>query len=397
MSFRSRFLALAVVLVAGACSASTVDVDNAAAPAASATPAPTEDEPALAPVQVGVPGEWVRLPDGPLSARADAMVVWIDEQIVVYGGIEAYCDDGGMDCARPSAALSDGASFDTTTGVWRSLPDAPIGLWSPTTEFVAGRLFVMTGCLSDDACDTGEVLFELDPSTGEWTDLPIPADLNGFRLASVGDRLLATRSNSDGTGARDFAADVTAEPLVWEELPTAPLPDGFPRLLVDLDGELGAFTTGSDQLVHAASYDFDSGSWRGLAELGRSGFSKWFMDGRVYVTLELDDTAVAAVYESSSDAWSTLTDPPPGFDTSFVMTGVLGASDITYPIAVAGGWFLDSATQDWVSVPAPPTRVTGRVANSGRDLVMHGGTVIFDALGGSIEVSDETWLWTWPW
>lgn len=186
------------------------------------------------------------------------------------------------------------------------------------------------------------------------------------------------------------------EPLVWEELPTAPLPDGFPRFLFDLDGELGVFTTSHDRLVHAAAYDFDSGSWRALAELGRGDFSKLSMDGEVYVALELDSTAVAAVYEPNSDTWSTLTDAPPGFDQSFVMTGVLGASDITYPVAVAGGWFVDTATRDWVSVPAPPTSATGRVANSGRDLVMHGGTVIFDALGVTIELSDETWLWSWP-
>lgn len=221
---------------------------------------------------------WHRLPAGPLSPRADALVTWTGSTMIVLGGHPAV----QTDTVRGD---DDGAAYDPTTDRWQRLPTPtppnghPLG-WAAavqkTGQLLAWSEWSQTRSLGPGASSTtaGIDLFGYDEETGHWRPLP-----SGASSSPEPDQVLATgrlvvvrgRPSYCGSCAGPRIADVTSayDPATdtWTRLPADPLGGRLNELastgmaLVSLD--INA-TNGSTVPGDASGYDLAARRWARL-------------------------------------------------------------------------------------------------------------------------------------
>ena len=218
-------------------------------------------------------------------------------------------------------------AFDTRNGRWSEPSKLPVGLNHSPSASHDGKIYLAGGFLEGEA-ETDRV-FEFDPASGKWSELPPMRRARGGAAAVVtGDRLYVI----DG-GPQPYGADEAPPPY---------------RLLEVFDFRTGTWSTGSPPPVAVHHV--------GAAALG----------GKIYLAggrLTHEDSSAAFVsYDPASDRWTRLPDLPEGEMSSL---GVVAAGG---RVVVFGGddevgwedgggrvspsaWAFDPATKRWARLP----------------------------------------------
>ena len=87
-------------------------------------------------------GAWTVLPASEFDGRLGAAVVWTGEQLIVWGGevaTEGFRPDRGW------PTTNEGGIYDPGTGLWVSLPPAPLSARSQVTALWTGSEMLVIG------------------------------------------------------------------------------------------------------------------------------------------------------------------------------------------------------------------------------------------------------------
>lgn len=355
---------------------------------------------------------WRRLPDAPLTPRDHAVVVGVDERMLVVGGWEFLCPPGA-DCSIPDAPLlADGAVYDGDTDSWSTIAPAPFGLRRQeyATAAVDGSAYLISGCADGPTCDDQPRLLSYDMAEDRWTDHgPVPGPEHYRHLIPVG-RTLLVYSGSDERGE---VADLTFDPerSTWTELPDDPLPRTFDRFIVPAGDHLVltgssivGLEAGEDSTKLAARFDADTGTWTQLPDAPGKGYQLLPTPRGPLLNGHFIDSP-GWILDPDTWTWSVLAERG-GEDTD--LSGVLNRGRAIYDIPNSVGQMAssnrllvyDSHTEAFVTIPAPPGR--GLVYDDsssalGRDLFVFGGQRwTGDGLDGDGELVGDAWLWTAP-
>lgn len=326
-----------------------------------------------------VAGRWVRLPDSPLSARENPVVVRVGDEVVVVGGYAGPPCPPYADCGRNRSDLRrDGAAYDLATGTWRQIAPAPRALPEmASTAVVDERLYVLAG----------ESVLVWHGAADSWTELPLPGPAGWPRLVADGPRLLVV-SGTDEYGVRpDRVWDTRTG--TWTTLPADPLRPSFDRVVTATpDGlvltakEIAPDGGPADPApVRAALLPPGEHEWRTLPVSDQLGGWRWSWTGRRLVdpTLGGADGGETNNYgrvipyggrlEPATGTWSLLPNAPEQGTGGWPVEAPGG------PLVAAEGWVYDDARSTWTRLPRPVDAPTtpGPAVWVGDVLVVHGG------------------------
>lgn len=367
-------VAATVVLIAGAVLVATRSgaerVDPVVAPAASSSSGARAAD-----------GEgWSDLPASSVAPRFQHVAVSTDTGVLVWGG---YGSD----------SLSDGAFFDSPTGTWRSLPDAPlasdrgdaVGVWT-------GREVVLV-----NGIDGHVRAAAFDPSAFSWRSLPDPPISNAANMMTKavvveGTIVVVTVSEEGDGGARNEVATFTPAGGGGEAAGTWSIGEPPP----------GSFGSGFDAVVVA---------------------SEVIVVGRRDSGGKSCGDAVVYAYAPGGDAWRSLSSGPIAnvYGPAVVSTGselfVGGGVECGKAATAAGlpegrpqAFLLDPVTDAWrpTSDAPAPLRGDGRYAEvwSGRFAVgrgADGAPILYDPAADrwhaavatplGEQYSEVPWIW----
>jgi hypothetical protein len=340
--------------------------------------------------------------------------VWTGEEVLVVGGqSEAWCPPLA-DCAPAEfSAVADGAAFDPTTWSWSPIADAPLPLSADASAVAVGDAVYV---LVPDATyrPGGERGFlRYLPAVDRWEQLSAPwRDASWYQLTTVAGRLVAYPGSAEAGDLPDLVFDPSSQQ--WRELPMDPLAPSFDRTMVAVGGDLYLFARdlvdnpGSEQpsLTRVARFDFATDQWELRADSEILGSAPWFAEDGVLVNPRLDKAdggevnnwgrsyPAGGVYDSTTDTWSPLPNPPSGLDEGG--EGVIGRSHASF--FDADGVVLDWVSGEWVTIPHLPD-ATDRFETSpfnrtmvtaGTDLFVFGGEVWTGEAGIVLETG---YLW----
>jgi hypothetical protein len=154
MKVGKRLLAVAVVLVMGACEIESVG--PATTPVDTISPA-TTIVPAVTPPTT-IPSAATAFDVGPLTPRGGHSVIWTGKELIVWGG----------EAGDQGPAFADGAAYSPATNTWRLIAQAPL---SPRTHHVAAwtgiEMLIVGGFLEGDGA-------AYDPATDSWRPIQDP-------------------------------------------------------------------------------------------------------------------------------------------------------------------------------------------------------------------------------
>jgi hypothetical protein len=356
-------------------------------------------------------GTWTRLPVVPLTPRDHAVVVGVDDRMLVVGGWEFLCPPAA-DCAAPEGPLlDDGAVYDRATDSWRGTAPAPFGVirHESATAAVDGSAYLLTECATGPMCNARPRLLSYDLAGDRWTDHgPVPGPKHHRRLVTVGRTLLAYSGSDEGGEVADLVFDPKSS--VWRELPDDPLPRTFDRFLVPVGNQLvlsgsssAALSSGEDSSTLAARLDLDRGWWS-LPDAPGQGYELLPSDRGPVLNGHFIDSP-GWLLDPDTWTWSALPEQPGGHSD---LRGVLDPDRATYDIpnsvgemaSTMGLYVYVTATEAFARIPAPPGREDVYDDSStalGRDLFVFGGQRWSgDGITDDGELVTDAWLWTAP-
>jgi hypothetical protein len=357
----------------------------------------------------GAAAEWRRLPDAPLSARTDAVVVGLGDRVLVVGGWDFICP-AHADCVLPEEPLlADGVLYDATTDSWRSVAPPPFGVRHGGTTVLDDTAYLLTGCSAGPSCDAPARLLSYRPADDRWTDHGVvPGPERTSRITALdGTVLLYTNGTALGR-----APDLRFDPRdsSWTELPPDPLPPAYDRFMAPVGDQLvlaaapqpaPGSNEGPRQLF--ARLDLASGTWSALPDAPGSAYLLVPSDDGPLLVGHFGQDRSTWLLDPGSWTWSAL--PEHGNDLG--LSGVLDRDRATYYGVGTFGMegasrqpvVYDSVTDAFVTIPPPPRPegVFGGSATSlGRDLFLFGGQRWTDDDRTEGELVGDAWLWTAP-
>jgi hypothetical protein len=280
------------------------------------------------------------LDPGPLRARRDFAQVWSGERMVVWGG--AQPEVGGF--------YNDGAAYDPDLDRWAMLPTTTLEprAW-PVAAWADDKLIIWGG--SDVRAEGGA------PITGTF--------VNGAAL--------------------DLAAS-TWRPLAQSPLPVGPLYSG-----VWTGSEL--VVVGADETeTHAAAYDPESDSWRGLSTAGfrsnapnRPLLIEW-TGHRVVAAERVQRSQISVLILDAVAASARVATLPISGGTALDIAAVNGLAHIaTKDQLFTGTWSLDPLSGTWDE----PVNIAHLECEYFPELVSLGTRVLLDLCGLALYHPDE--------
>lgn len=330
-------------------------------------------------------GAWEELPEGPVAARLNASVTWVDGHVVVWGGGEEVA--------------ADGAAWNADTGEWREISEAPIAPRWAHAAFSAGPgVLVWGGTAGPDhlaECYADGAIHDLE--TAEWTEIPdAPGGARcGAAVVMSADELIVFGGyDSEGPPSpgdvRDDGVVYDLESGEWSELPSAPGGGRWGAVAAWTGSELVVWGgTGPDGEPRAdgVAYDLGEGEWRELPEAPlparNDAAGAWAGDellvfgGRGPDAPDAADRTDGAAYDPEADEWRELPSMP--WPVAGVETAWTGS--VLYVVGSPGeggeGAFMAYVPDEdaWVDRPDPPAgeRRNHGLAWTGAQLVLWGG------------------------
>lgn len=330
-------------------------------------------------------GRWRTIPAAPLAARIFASNVWTGTELLIWGG--RACPAPG--CVDESAApFADGATFNPTTGTWRSLPAAPLSPRSRATALWTGKEVLLWGGDSPNlqAVSDGAAF---DPVARTWRVMAAsPLTSRTFRVTWTGKEMLAW-GTVDGTD--DRVDGVAYDPATNSWRPMAPSPLSA-RILPASDWTgteilLWGGQSGDTYLADGAAYNPATDLWRPLAKSplsGRATNGMWtgkelLVWGGEGLTAAFAD---GAAYDPVADHWRAMRPSPLAARRGFAeeLAGakliVWGGAAPTGPSFYGNGAIYDSAGDKWKGMAPSGARFIPNVHWTGNELLVWGGLVV---------------------
>lgn len=347
---------------------------------------------------------WSQADDFPLTPRANATVVWSEEEVFVVGG------DSGPPCPPTADCMTgplerDGAAFDPVQGTWREIADSPIDIPWSSAVFAGGQLFIYV--IDSDFEPGGEyemTLLSYDVHADGWTMRDTPDDVPR-RLVADGDRIILVSGSDELGQAPDLVLETASGG--WSELPPDPLgrpsfdrtisvtPAGLILTAKELVASPGAE---APPLTLAARYDAQTRKWSRLPDIEQLGGWEWMWTGTRLVDPQLgsargDNWGREYPYGGTlavpDGTWAPLSDPPAQSQhpsiTSVPASGRFAAS---------AGYIYDDMRMTWTALgwPHGAPQEPGSAVWAGDQLVVLGGVDWIGPLEGSI--NQTTWVYS---
>ena len=141
-------------------------------------------------------GAFTDLPDAPLTARNDAVLATVGDEVIVFGGDDYTCPPTA-DCALPDRPpFNDDAAFNVAARTWRPIADVPTGVHAVRTATIGTTVYALVQCEKLPRCPTGNTTLSYDVITDEWIQLAgVPGE--ALHQVSAVDGELFAISNSD--------------------------------------------------------------------------------------------------------------------------------------------------------------------------------------------------------
>ena len=352
------------------------------------------------------PAGWRALPDGPLSARYDAVAFWTGSEVIVLGGNDGLPCPPNADCARPAGpALRDGAAFDPSTDTWRSLSDAPISLGSVDGALVDGILYLLVVDVAPNGVGQ-ETFLGYDIAGDRWEELPPPpGDEPHGAIVAMGTAVVAFRRSQESGPGVDVVYDPASR--TWTDLPLDPLAPAFDRSLVWTEVDVVLLGIPLDPrrppdaapVYGAAVFDAEVKSWQRLPDSEVVSWNPtWFAAGGSIVNPSIGSANGGEVNNWGREypfggiltppaQWSPLPPLPPG-GGQFQGPAAGGGE---YAVS-SEGWALHVPSGTWVPISRLPERIDAGAAAvwAGDELVLFGG-VRWDE--GMPTLLKTAWAW----
>jgi len=141
----------------------------------------------------------------PVSGRESPIVETYGHQIVVFGGTSQY---------QPGSPTSSGATYDSISGEWKTLPSTPTVLSDVVGSVVGNHLFIV------GKAEFGSIVknysYKYGFLSGNWEAVVLPDSFesgNIYAVASLDEQAVLFRN--DASGVQWFAYDLSQ--LTWRE------------------------------------------------------------------------------------------------------------------------------------------------------------------------------------
>ncbi|MEQ8717691.1 MAG: hypothetical protein RIE08_08775 [Acidimicrobiales bacterium] len=347
---------------------------------------------------------WERVPDGPLSPRDEATIVWTGTEVLVVGGTDFVCP-AAASCVTPEdPKFRDGAAYDPDTGTWRSIAEAPVGFTSAATAVLGDDVYFST-----TADWTNEpVLLRYSLGADAWTTLDAPSGIDVAWALVATDTMLVAYSTTDEVGpVADFVFDLATQ--TWAELPDDPMGPAYDRHMVWDGSQIYLFDKalveqpgGADgpSLTRSSRLDVASGTWERLADSDMLTTGPWLVEGTrlINATLGCADGGQVnnygrcvpngGVYDTATDTWSDLPNAPIQGQKDAVSSGAVGP--LSVQIHSTGLPAFDAVTDQWFTMADSGPGTGRRVTSVGAAAFIYSGTRAGD---GSTDIVDDAWIW----
>jgi len=355
---------------------------------------------------------WRQLPDPPLSPRNYAVVVGVEDRMLVVGGWEYLCPPDG-DCLAPDGPwFTDGAVYDRGSDSWSPITPAPFGLirGEHAAAALGDSAYLLSDCADGPACDAAPRLLSYDLAEDRWSDHgPVPGPRHSRHLVPLAETLLV-HSGSDERGA---VADLVFDPArsIWTELPDDPLPRSYDRSMAPAGEQLVLAASpidppggGAESATLAARYDPATARWVRLPDAPGNAY-RLLPAGRGALFNGRFVDSPGWLLDPDTWAWSEL---PAAAGEDHDLSGVLDRGGAIYDIPNSVGQMTaahrllvyDTDAETFVPIPALPPRSDVHDDSSaalGRDLFVYGGQRWSDAEPADDgELVGDAWLWTAP-
>ena len=370
------------------------------------------------PIDLADRGDWVRLPEPPLSGRDGASIVGVGDDVIVFGGTDFLCPPGA-DCGLgDSVAFGDGAAFDRSLNEWRPIADLPVRTLRAATAVLGGQVFALTRGLGSG----NRELIAYDVSGDAWVQIALPyetAPSGAFSIVATDDAIVLYATTDEYGTAPDWVFDPADRS--WGELPDDPLGPGFDRSMVWNGAALFLFDKalvespgGADGPSYTRAARYEDGAWTALPTADTIGPGPALVDRHRLIAPVLGCAdggqknnygrciPFGAVFDTTANEWSELPNAPGKGRKDISAYGGVSGTDL-----VAGstrGPFFDATTDEWFDLPpldpetdpsssdvGNQTFVTRRAASVGDAIVVVGGGK-FGPDGGALLA--DAYMWT---
>lgn len=350
---------------------------------------------------------WQRMPDAPLTPRANAVMVSTGTEVLVIGGQDTNPCPPGADCLV-GRIRRDGAALDLATGTWRAIAPAPIPVGGGRVVVAGGGVYLYAWPSTSTTGKTPGGLLHYDIATDRWRRPEVPVGENDG-LAVIGDRLLIYTMFAEHGRIHDRILDETGV----RELPPDPLAPSSGRSLVSVGDDrvvllarpLDASSGARPSFVRAAELDLTTGKWRLLPKSHVVGGWQWWLTDGLLVAPEtgvVDGGKVdgwgraypeGGIFDPDTRRWLRLPVAPPPH-VGLWHGPAAGGPEL---LVVAGAGVLDPGSGSWTRLPEPvPSLVDGRSAvwtAKGERLVAFGGVI---QSRRKLAFTAQTWMWQPP-
>lgn len=341
-------------------------------------------------------GEWVRLPQSPLSPREGSATAYVGSEAVFVGGYAGKPCPPNADCPRPGDDERDGAAYDIEEGRWRPIADAPrpVSSWAPTAV-IDTQVYVLTEA----------ALLVWDSTEDTWDEVDLPRGVRWPGLVAVDERLILA-STSDEKGIRpDHVYDtVTGQ---WSTLPEDPLQPAFDRVVVPTPQGLvltanKILPDGSPAdpgLLRAALLPDGAKRWRLLPQSDQLGGWTWTWTGHRLVDATLGGAdggetnnygrviPYGGRFDPSTEKWSRLPESPQEHSGGWPVEAIGG------PLVATAGWLYDDSAETWTRLPRPTDapELPGSALWADDVLVVHGGAAWRRGVATAALTAEDVW------
>lgn len=208
-------------------------------------------------------GRWHRIAAAPIPGRADAVAAWVDDRMIVWGGIGAHPGPRG---------LNNGASYDPATDSWQVIMQAPgAGRIGASAVAYDGKLYIAGGVTPSDPRSSR--ILEYDPVAGNWGETATVGPV--FAVLGTPSGLVTVESDPSGDKVTSHAITVSGTHALVERIDSGSIGGGVSAMTLVPDGQVPLLaTTNRDGVttVYKLSDSVGGPAWSATTRVSTSDF-----------------------------------------------------------------------------------------------------------------------------